>query len=77
MNILGIGSPVSVSPNFGPWMHFIWVVIIMAMIFGVLWWALHNLGIPAPFFMVLKVLLIVAMVICVILYVLVPLMGVF
>ena len=77
MDMLLTGAPTTTVPNFGPWMHFVWVVIIMALIFGVLWWVLHNLGIPAPFFMVLKVLLIVAMVICVILYVLIPLMGVF
>ncbi len=77
--LLALGAPSPSMPNVGPWLHFLWVVAIMAAIFFVLWFVWKKICglIPEPARTVLWIIGLVALCLAFIVYVLIPLMGVF
>jgi hypothetical protein len=82
MNILSLlllGAPTSATPNVGPWIHFFWVLLILCLILFVLWWVWTKISgmIPEPIRTIVMVLGVVALAAIIIIYVLMPLMGVF
>jgi DMSO/TMAO reductase YedYZ heme-binding membrane subunit len=82
MNILSLlllGAPTPATPNVGPWIHFFWVLLILCLILFVLWWVWTKISgmIPEPIRTIVMVLGVVALAAIIIIYVLMPLMGVF
>jgi magnesium-transporting ATPase (P-type) len=79
LSFLLAGAPTPVTPNFGPWIHFFWVLVIVCLIIFVVWWGWTRIAsrIPEPIRTVLMVLGIIALCAVVIIYILLPLMGVF
>jgi hypothetical protein len=47
------------------WLDLIWTIVVYGLIFGILWWAVNyfKANIPAPFAMILTVVLVAAVVI--------------
>jgi hypothetical protein len=77
--LLAIGAPVQATPNVGPWIHFFWVLVILCLIIFVVWWGWGKIcgRIPEPLRTVLVVLGVIALCAVIVIYVLMPLMGVF
>jgi hypothetical protein len=78
--LLAVGAPAQAGmPNLGPWLHFIWVLIVIALVIFVLWWAWGLIGpkIPQPLNTILFVLGVFAIAVIIIVYVLMPLSAVF
>jgi hypothetical protein len=76
--LAGAPSPAA-TPNLGPWIHFFWVLVIVCLIIFVVWWGWTRIAakIPEPLRTILMVLGIIALCAVVIIYILLPLMGVF
>jgi hypothetical protein len=78
-SLLLTGAPSPATPNFGPWVHFVWVIILLGLCIFVCWWLWGKIGgkIPEPLHTIVFVLGCVALAAAVIFWVLIPLMGVF
>jgi hypothetical protein len=77
---MGVGAPTPAgSPIIGPWIHFFWVLVIVCLIIFVVWWGWTRIRgvVPEPIRTIIMVLGILALCAIVIIYVLMPLMGVF
>jgi hypothetical protein len=80
VDLLAIGAPTPAgAPNLGPWIHFFWVVLILALIIFVVWWGWGQIGpkIPEPLRTIVFVIGIFLLVVAIIYFILIPLMGVF
>jgi hypothetical protein len=79
LSLLGVGAPAPSNSSIGPWAHFIWVLVIVALIIFVVWWGWSRIcgRIPEPLRTVLVVLGIIALVLVIVFYILLPLMAVF
>jgi DMSO/TMAO reductase YedYZ heme-binding membrane subunit len=81
MNLLAlaVGAPVQAAPNLGAWGHFLWMLVIVALIIFVVWWGWSQISarVPEPLRTVFFILGIVALVLVVVYFILIPLMGVF
>lgn len=73
------GAPGNAGVPAGPWIHFIWILVIFCLIVFVVWWGWTKLSgnIPEPIRTVIWVLGIVILCILVIVYILIPLMSAF
>jgi hypothetical protein len=76
---MAIGAPSPAAPVLGPWIHFFWVLVIVCLIIFVVWWGWTKIcgKIPEPLRTILMVLGIIPLCIVIIVYILMPLMGVF
>lgn len=79
LSTLAANGPTSAGVPVGPWIHFIWVLIIFGLIIGVVWWLWSRLSgyVPEPIRTIIAVLGCVVLAILIIVYVLLPLMGAF
>ena len=75
---VGSPSPVNAAPV-GAWIHFIWVIVVVALIIFVIYWAWTKIGplIMEPVRTIIMVLGIILIAICIIYFILIPMMGVF
>ncbi len=64
------------SVSLGLVIHLLLVLVIVGLICAVLWWAVNSLPLPAPFAMVARVLLVLAIALIVIYYILLPLLAI-
>jgi MFS superfamily sulfate permease-like transporter len=77
--IISVGAPAQQTLNLGGWGHFIWLIVILALVVLVILWAWSRLGpkVPEPLRTVLVVLGILGFALIVIFYVILPLSAVF
>jgi heme A synthase len=64
------------APGVGALVHWVIVIVVIALICWVLWWVLSQLPIPEPFRTVLRVVCVLVVALLIIYYILLPLLSI-